>query len=116
MPEPHPLSDEQFPRWADEVGFDELRQILFWRWDPIGIQDSFPNTADEYDRYARVLLTRLRDNVTPPEIAAYLVDVEKSRMFFGRQQSEDGDLHALGDRIAAWYDRSATRWLRLGRR
>jgi hypothetical protein len=35
-------------------------------------------------------------------------------MVFGRQHSEDEDLRALGDRVA-WYERSASRWLRLGR-
>jgi hypothetical protein len=109
------LSGAQFARWADDVGFDELRHILLWRWDPIGIVDSFPNTADEYDRYACALLTRLGDNVTSSEIAAYLGDVEKSRMFFGRQHSADADLRALSERILAWYGRSISRWLQPGR-
>lgn len=29
----------------------ELRQILYWRWDPIGVSDEFPLNAGEYDLY-----------------------------------------------------------------
>src|SRR3954468_15284766 len=54
------LSEEEYARWGNEAGFAELRQLLFWRWDPIGVGDAFPVTADEYDLYARVLLSRLR--------------------------------------------------------
>ncbi len=48
-PEPEALSTEDFARWWKETGEHELRQILFWKWDPIGAFDSSPNTTDEYD-------------------------------------------------------------------
>jgi hypothetical protein len=112
MSETGRLSEEQFARWVDEGGFDELRQILFWRWDPIGIEDAFPNTADEYDRYARALLSRLRAGMTSAEIAGYLLDVEQSRM--GCRFSDDAQLHAVADRVVAWLPRSVSRWLRVG--
>ena len=39
-------------QWWEDVGQDQLRQLLYWRWDPIGINSEFPNTSGEYDRYA----------------------------------------------------------------
>lgn len=39
-------------QWWDETGEYELRQILHWRWDPIGVSSVFPYAADEYDDYA----------------------------------------------------------------
>jgi hypothetical protein len=39
------LSPDQAERWADEAGFGELRQVLLWRWDPIGLAESFPNAV-----------------------------------------------------------------------
>lgn len=27
----------------------ELRRVLYWQWDPIGVRDDFPHSAGEYD-------------------------------------------------------------------
>jgi hypothetical protein len=35
--------------------------VLYWKWDPIGVNDSFPYTADEYDRYGPQVLSALRN-------------------------------------------------------
>jgi hypothetical protein len=51
---------EERQRWWANTGQNQLRQLLYWRWDPIGVNDSFPNTFGEYDRYA----DRMRELMT----------------------------------------------------
>jgi len=58
--DPEPLDADEFARWWKETGEHELRQILFWKWDPIGVSDIFPNTADDYDGYAPPIVSALR--------------------------------------------------------
>jgi len=103
------LSAEDYARWGDEAGFIELRQVLFWRWDPLGVDDDFPATADEYDRYARVLLARLRAGASAEQVAEYLLDVERSWM--GQRFSDDAKLSEVGERVVAWFEESMLRWL-----
>ncbi len=102
------LSIEEYARWCKQAGFDELRQLLFWHWDPIGVNDTFPVTADEYDAYARVLLSRLRTGATAEQVAEYLLEVERSSMGF----SGDVDLQDVGERVVAWFDQSIPYWVR----
>jgi len=103
------LSEEQYARWVREEGFGELRQVLFWRWDPVGVEDAFPITADEYDDYARVLMSRLRKGAGEPQVAAYLLSVEREWM--GRRFSDDAKLEALGERILDWFEESLSLWM-----
>ena len=65
--------EEEFALWWSETGERELRQLLFWKWDPIGVNPFFPRTADEYDGYATQVVTALRTGASggrdhrPPE-------------------------------------------------
>ena len=104
-----PLSEEQYAKWCQGTGFQELREILYWRWDPIGVNGAFPASADEYDDYASVLLSRLRKGAQAPEVADYLLSVERESM--GLRFSDDAKLQALGERILAWYEESISRWM-----
>lgn len=104
-----PLSEEQYALWWNQAGFAELRQVLFWRWDPIGIDDAFPATADEYDTYVRVLLSRLQAGMTASDIATYLLEVEQSSM--GRRYSEDAKLRQVGERVITWFEESISHWM-----
>jgi hypothetical protein len=103
------LSAEEYGRWWNEAGFAEVKQLLFWRWDPIGVGDAFPVTADEYDRYARVLLSRLRAGATAGQVAEYLLDVERSSM--GQRFSDDAKLREVGERVIAWFEESIPHWM-----
>lgn len=103
------LDEEQFARWCKPGGFEELRQVLFWRWDPIGVEGAFPNTADEYDGYVRVLLSRLRADATASDVADHLLEVERSWM--GQRFSDDAKLRDLGERVIAWFDESISCWM-----
>jgi hypothetical protein len=103
-----PLGEEEYARWWEAAGFPELRQLLFWRWDPIGVDDGFPTTADEYDHYARVLLSRLRAGATGEQVAAYLLEVERSAM--GQRLSDDAKLRDVGALVVAWFGESIPHW------
>jgi hypothetical protein len=43
---------EERQKWWRRSGQSQLRQLLYWRWDPIGVNDAFPSNHDEYDGYA----------------------------------------------------------------
>lgn len=58
-------------RWWDETGDYELRQILHWRWDPIGVANVFPYAADEYGNYAPTIVDALRAGRRPPTSLTY---------------------------------------------
>jgi hypothetical protein len=100
--DPSSLSEEQYARWWQESGFVELRQILYWMWDPIHVNNAFPHTHDEYDRYAKVLLSKLRKGASASDVVEYLVSVEKGPMGMKRAV----DLSPLGERVMEWYGES----------
>jgi hypothetical protein len=57
-----PLSNDALERWWTETGEFELRQILHWKWDPIGVAYKFPWAADEYDMYVPQVAESLKRN------------------------------------------------------
>ena len=57
----------------------DLRVLLMRDWDPIGLQDE-PRVADEYDDYARAIISLLQADAKVAGIANYLLMVERERM------------------------------------
>jgi hypothetical protein len=106
------LTTEELARWWRETGEHELRQILLWRWDPLGLADRFPNTADEYDDYAPGLVQVLRDGGGRDEVAAYLRGIEEGPIGFPPSSPEG--LRELGGMIAVWFENSRDSWARFG--
>jgi hypothetical protein len=106
------LSDEELTRWWEETGEHELRQVLLWRWDPIGVADSFPNTADEYDGYAPAVADLLRRGATDTEVAEHLETVERDSL--GLAGSSPDRLAYLGELLTGWFAESVTSWARHG--
>lgn len=104
------LSEEQYGEWTMQSGFGELRQILYWRWDPIGVDNAFPITADEYDSYVEGLLSRLWRGIQPAAIADCLRQAERESM--GSGYTAEAELLALGQRIADWHENSIDLWMR----
>jgi hypothetical protein len=106
------LTTEEFARWWRETGEHELRQLLLWRWDPIGVADYFPNSADEYDGYAPQVVQVLRQGGDAAAVAGHLLEVER--------QSMDGPLtppqrlEYLGSLICDWYESSQNSWADFG--
>jgi hypothetical protein len=91
--------------WWRERGERELRQILFWRWDPIGIQDELPYTTDEYDHYAPRVLEALRRGASPGDIGALLGSFERAEMGLTSRARD-----AVGELIVKWYGNSRGYW------
>lgn len=103
-----PLTDEDLERWWRDDGERELCQLLYWRWDPIGVNDAFPRTAGEYDEYGGPVLTALREGADAEQIARTLRRFESEEMELG---SEPHVLHLdLGEAIVTWYHESQDLW------
>jgi hypothetical protein len=79
MASSEPLSTDDFARWWKETGERELRQLLYWVWDPIGVSGSFPWAADEYDGYASQVVQALRKGKDEADIATMLQTIEQER-------------------------------------
>jgi len=104
-------------QWWDETGEYELRQILHWRWDPIGVANVFPYAADEYDNYAPMLVDALRARASAADIAHLLATIEDDRIF-DRAPASAGEpvdrLRTMGEAIVGWYEASQRRWAEFG--
>ena len=106
------LDDSEFARWWEETGESELRQVLHWKWDPIGIASAFAYAADEYDRYAPQIAVALRKGASGEEIAELLGIIEQERMGLGGGSPER--LRALAANILGWFEASQIRWVEFG--
>jgi hypothetical protein len=78
----------------------ELRQILYWRWDPLGVCDSFPLNGGEYDRYAAELLGRLEAGAREEEVTAYLEWIEREWIGAGAGSARERE---IGPMVAWWF-------------
>ena len=104
-------------QWWDETGEYELRQILHWPWDPIGVANVFHYAADEYDSYLPSVVDALRARASAADIARLLATIDDDRMF-GRAPASAGEpvdrLRELGQAIVGWYEASQRRWAEFG--
>lgn len=106
------LSDEQYAEWARRTGFSELCDVLYWRWDPLGVADDFPATSGEYDSYARTLLSMLREGADAAGVAAHLLKLEHEWMGLDSPFNRDGHgVDAVADLIISWHEESIGCWL-----
>jgi len=105
--EPARLSAEEHAQWWQATGAHELRQILYWRWDPIGISEAFPATWDEYDAYMGRVLILAREDATEDVIAAYLDAVESDSITLRTDEATRRD---VARRVLSWYEDSLDRW------
>lgn len=106
------LHDDDFARWWQETGEYELRQILYWKWDPIGVTSAFPYTVDEYDRYAAWVVAALREGASREEIAEILVAIEDEQMGLGKRPPDYR--WPVAAYILEWFDSSQNRWVEFG--
>jgi hypothetical protein len=105
---PAVLTETQNRQWV-RAGIVELRQILFWTWDPYDVQDAFPRTTSEYDALADGLLSELHRGTSTPELARWLGGAEAVL-------GDDTPTRALqrrqvAERVDLWYDESRSYWL-----
>lgn len=104
-------------RWWDETGEYELRQILHWRWDPIGVANVFPYAATEYYSYAPEVLDTLKAGASAGEICRLLATIEDDRIYGmapAATAAPNDRLRELGEAIVAWYEASQRRWAEFG--
>ena len=99
-------------RWWRETGEEELNQVLLWRWDPIGVADSFPYTANEYSTYAPQLWTILRGGTGRDDLAWRLREMEKDG--WGEVYSSEEHLRDVAALLIDWYANSIARWSEFG--
>jgi hypothetical protein len=107
--EPVDLTREQFARWWRETGDSELRQVLFWRWDPIGVSDYFPNSTDEYDSYGPGVVALLRAGAGEEDVADHLGFVERETM--GLPVDDPGRRAEVAELLTTWFANSVGSWL-----
>ena len=103
------LSEEQHARWWKEAGGWQLRQLLYWQWDPIGVNGSFPWSFDEYDTYAGPIATQLRNGADAKEISRYLRAVATTTMGLS-EESISPWLDETSRRLVDWYPSSIDWW------
>lgn len=106
---PSELSRDEYTKWYRQAGLPELRQILYWCWDPIEVNAGFPYNDDEYDEYVPGLLSRLRKGADAAEIGAYLRHAQRDDMAMGLR--DPGELADLSERIVLWYGQSIKHWI-----
>jgi hypothetical protein len=99
-----PVDAREFADWWRETGERELCQLLYWVWDPIDLNQEFPDAADEYDGYAIEIATALASGMPVPTLAESLATIERDRMGLGQRS-----LDAIADRLQTWYARSRDR-------
>jgi hypothetical protein len=107
-----PLTDAEHAAWWDAHGEEQLRELLFWRWDPIGVDTAFPATWDEYDRYAPRVVAVLRAGGDAAAVAAELAAVEHEVM--GLHGRDDARRAAAAEAIVAWYEHATAAWAQRG--
>ena len=112
MSEPGDLTAERFARWWKQTGERELRQVLYWRWDPLGVSDYFPSTADEYDGYAPGVVALLRLGVGDDVVAQHLEYLEREPMALPPGESER--CAATARLLTSWFADSIHAWARDG--
>src|SRR3954469_17567813 len=96
------LTAEQFAAWWRATGEHELRQVLLWRWDPLGVAEHFPNTADEYDGYAPQVVQALRKGASETELAEMLAGFEREAM--GLSAPAATRLRPLAASLRLWFE------------
>jgi hypothetical protein len=108
--------DKEFSRWWEETGEFELRQILHWRWDPIGVASAFPWAADEYDTYAPRIAATLLGRPSAERIAEQLLEVERDQMALPDSAGAAEVRRNVACAIVTWYENSRARWWEFGQR
>lgn len=107
----------EFARWWEETGEYELRQILHWKWDPIGVADEFPYAADEYHSYALPVVSALIEGQSADAIAEMFGNIEHEWMGLGEgplSGVRDDRLRDLAVGTLAWFEASQIRWVEFG--
>jgi hypothetical protein len=88
--------------WWTERGRDELGELLWQRWDPIGFASPsghFKPPRDEYMGYVDELGRLLRDGASAADVEAFLSEVVRVRL----RLDPELDAAAVGHELVAWH-------------
>lgn len=110
------LSAEDWAMWWKQAGGWQLRQILFWRWDPIGVAEmgGFPTAYDEYDSYAGPVASALRRGEGANGVEDALRGFEHDNMGLTITAAADRHRRKVAEFIAEWYPASIAWWRERG--
>ena len=111
MAEEAAFDERKWARWWRLQGAEELSQILFWRWDPIGVADDLPYTRGEYDSYTEPIVLKLKAGATSREIGDYLAEIEMLQMEVRSARKRRGRAAEL---LVQWYAASMDWWAEFG--
>lgn len=64
---------------ANEIG-DEIRRILFFEWDPIGLSSDPESPRDEYDDYAGLVYRILVSGGSENDLIDHLYKIERDQI------------------------------------
>lgn len=109
---------EDRKEWWAVSGQAQLRQLLFWLWDPIGVNGHFPNTLDEYDRYADAMRDLMVGDADEEALAAGVLQAARraqAAMGFENKQTAEEDRRNLTEMILGWRHDSIALWKEYGR-
>ncbi len=97
----------EWVRWWRIEGLGEMRQILWEKWDPLGLHDLMRDPEhdwpeDEYDSYANVLASKLKRGNDRSDIVSYLTTslIEKDQII---TPAWTGRCAATADALIDWY-------------
>ncbi len=82
----------------------ERRPEETWVWDPIELNEQFPDATDQYDSSALEIATALASDMPTATVAALLQTIERNRMGL-----EIRSVETVAARLSAWYDKSRAR-------
>lgn len=106
-------ADPDDVRWWADTGARELGELLYWRWDPIGVAAEFPASIGEYDAYVppvRAALDRSAPDGAVDAVAVCLATIEADAM--GLDPVDDARVRETARTIVAWRERSREAWWR----
>jgi hypothetical protein len=104
--------------WWAETGRGQLRQLVYWRWDPIGVSGEFPTTHDEYNIYADAMRDPLVAETDDGELKAGVLRAvlgAQTSMGLERKPKAEEDRRRLTDLILDWRYQSIWLWKEYGR-
>ena len=105
------LSDEDFAGWWGSAGEPQLAEILYWLWDPIGVNDAFPLTRGEYDGYLNPIASELKRRASAQEIEDLLARFEKEQIgLYGIPLLDERRPRVAKFIADEWFDASVFYW------
>ncbi|MBB4663429.1 hypothetical protein [Conexibacter arvalis] len=111
-----PFEDDDLEEWWRGTGYDELRELLLWRWDPIGVAEWFPDAANEYHDFGRPIVRLLASRARADRLAEHLHEVARDHIGTGDPSvvHPSAETRRAAEEIVAWFPRSRHRWREFG--